>query len=111
MNRGAEIRTRDLLNPIQALYQAEPRPGRARLGKPHSPRFARDSITSFVGLALRPDDVKPQNIRLVYNCQPQQVLRKYIYTTDDTETTQSHRASFDERFLCFCGNSVVLWCE
>ena len=25
-NRAGEIRTRDLLNPIQALYQAEPRP-------------------------------------------------------------------------------------
>ena len=38
LNRAGEIRTRDLLNPIQALYQAEPRPvteprpSRSRMG-------------------------------------------------------------------------------
>jgi len=46
-NRAGEIRTLDLLNPIQALYQAEPRPDLEPVISFPDPRNSRTNIADF----------------------------------------------------------------
>jgi hypothetical protein len=46
-NRAGEIRTLDLLNPIQALYQAEPRPDLERITSFPDSRNSRTNIADF----------------------------------------------------------------